>query len=125
MLKKASHILLALILLVSTMGMAVSKHYCGGNFVSVSIFKQAKSCCDMDGCCKNENHFYQVKDDFSSPVITTVPFLAELDVLGHDILAIESLLTEPEQENTNVFVDFSPPPKNIQTVLSLKQVYLL
>lgn len=125
MLRKISHIISAILLLVSSMGLAVSKHYCHGEFVSVSIFREADSCCDMPGCCQNENHFYQVKDDFSAPVITTVPFLAELDILGHDLLAIESLLTEPEQENTNISVAFSPPPKTTQTVLSLKQVYLL
>ena len=125
MLRKISHIISAILLLVTSMGLAVSKHYCHGEFVSVSIFHEADSCCDMQGCCQNENHFYQVKEDFSSPVITTIPVLAELDVLGHDLLAIESLLTEPESENTATITDYSPPPKNIQTVLSLKQVYLL
>ena len=125
MLRKISHIISAILLLVTSMGLAVSKHYCHGEFVSVSIFHEADSCCDMQGCCQNENHFYQVKEDFSSPVITTIPVLAELDVLGHDLLAIESSLTEPESENTATFTDYSPPQKNIQTVLSLKQVYLL
>ena len=125
MLRKISHIISAILLLVSSMGLAVSKHYCHGEFVSVSIFHEADSCCDMAGCCKNENHFYQVKEDFSSPVISTVPMLAELDILGHDLAAFESLLTEPEADNTTSFIDYSPPPKNIQTVLSLKQLYLL
>ncbi len=125
MLRKISHIISAILLLVTSMGMAVSKHYCHGELVSVSVFHEADSCCDMPGCCTNENHFYQVKEDFSSPVISTVPVLAELDILGHDLLATESLLTETESENTTSFIDYSPPPKNIQTVLSLKQVYLL
>lgn len=125
MLRKISHIILSLLLLGSTMGLVISKHYCGGELVSVSVNHEADSCCDMAGCCQNENHFYQVKDDFSTPVISTIPYLAELDILGYDLLAIESLLTEPETENTISFIDYSPPPNNIQTVLSLKQVYLL
>jgi len=125
MLRKISHIISAILLLVSSMGLAVSKHYCHGEFVSVSIFHEADSCCDMPGCCTNENHFYQVKEDFSSPVITTAPVLAQLDVLGHNLPTTENSLTEPESENTTSFIDYSPPPKNIQTVLSLKQVYLL
>ncbi|MEZ5104185.1 MAG: hypothetical protein R2757_06805 [Draconibacterium sp.] len=125
MIRKISHIIFSLILLVSTMGLVISKHYCGGELVSVSVYHNADSCCDMDGCCQNETHTYQVKDDFSTPVISTIPVLAELDVLGHDLLVVESLLTEPEQENTNLYVDFSPPPKTTQTVLSQKQVYLL
>jgi len=125
MLKKFSHIILASLLLVSTMGVAISKHFCSGFFVSISVFHEAKSCCDNSDCCHNEDHFYQVKDDFSAPVISTVPFLAELDILGHDLAEFDSLLTEPESENTSSYIDFSPPPKNIQTVLSEKQVYLL
>ncbi len=125
MLKAFSHIILSMVLLVSTIGMTVSKHYCGGEIVSVSVFHEADSCCDMKGCCQNENHTYQVKDDFSSPVITAIPVLAELDILGHDLLANESLLTVPESENPVSFIANSPPPKTIQTVLSLKQVYLL
>lgn len=125
MLKKLSHIVLSLLLLVSTMGVAVSKHFCSGSFVSASVFHEAKSCCGDSDCCHNEDQFYQVKDDFSTPIISTVPLLAELDILGHDLTTFECLLKEPESEITPAFIDYSPPPKNIQTVLSLKQVYLL
>ena len=125
MIRKISHIIFSLILLVSTMGLVISKHYCSGEMISVSVFHEEEPCCDMNGCCSNETHNYQVKDNFSTPVISTIPVLAELDILGHDLLALESLLTEPVQENTNIFTDFSPPPKTTQTVLSLKQVYLL
>ncbi len=124
MLKTFSHITLSLVLLISTMGMVVSKHYCGNEVVSVSINHASNSCCDMGNCCSTETHTYQVKDDFSSPVITTIPLLAELDILGHDLFETEGL-TEPESENPASFIANSPPPKTIQTVLSLKQVYLI
>ncbi len=127
MLQKISHIILAALLMISTMGMAVSKHYCGGELVSVSFFENENddSCCDMDNCCHNEKQIYQVKEDFSVPSASAIPVLAELDILGYDLLAVESLITEPESENTNSYIDFSPPPPKIQTVLSEKQVYLL
>jgi len=126
MLKTFSHIILSLILLVSTMGMAVSKHYCGGELVSVSLNENSSddSCCDMDNCCHNETQVYKVKEDFSSPGITTLPVLAELDILGHDLFVTEGL-AEPDSENSTLFVEDSPPSKTIQTVLALKQVYLL
>ena len=111
-------------LLISTIGFMVSKHYCGGEMVGISVFQEEEPCCDMDGCCHNETHTYQVKNDFSAPVNTTIPILAELDVIGHDLLFIEGLLDEPESDN-KTFIDYTSPPKNIQTVLSLKQVYLL
>ncbi len=85
MLRKFSHIILSFTLLVSTMGLVISKHYCGGDLVSVSVNHHSESCCGMGGCCKNETHIYQVKEDFSASGIAVVPVLAELDILGHDL----------------------------------------
>lgn len=124
MLKKFSHIILSSLLLISTMGVAVSKHYCSGSFVSVSVFNEAESCCGESDCCHNETQVYQVKTDFSAPVFQTAPVLAELDILGHDLFETNYLVL-PEKENPAPFVSHSPPPKSIQTILSLKQVYLL
>jgi hypothetical protein len=125
MLRNISHIILSFTLLVSTMGLVISKHYCGGELVSVSVNHSDESCCDMGNCCQNETHTFQVKENFSTPAIASVPVLAELDILGHDLLSIESLLGEPESDNSSAFVEFSPPPKSIQTVLSERQLYLL
>ena len=89
MLRKISHIILSALLLATTMGMAVSKHYCSGSFVSLKLFDEAKSCCGDSDCCHNENHFYQVKDDFSAIQIQDVPQLAETDILGHELFSFE------------------------------------
>jgi len=124
MLKKFSHIILSTLLLVSTMGVAISKHYCSGTFVSSSVFHEAKSCCGDSDCCHNEDQFYQVKDDFSAPAVLTAPILAELDILGHDLIS-DILYIAPEPEKTVILYDGSPPPPTIQKVLSLKQTYLL
>ena len=124
MLKKVSHIILSILLLVSTMGVAVSKHYCSGSFVSFSVFHEAKSCCGDSDCCHNENQVYQVKTDFSAPANNSVPVLAELDILGLNLYT-EVLSTAPNKELGELLFDSSPPPKTIQKVLSLKQVYLL
>ncbi len=124
MLKRISHITLSLLLLVSTMGMTVSKHFCGGSLVSVSVLGDDDSCCDMGNCCHNETQVYQVKEDFSIPPVSTIPVLAELDILGHDLFA-QRLLNAPEAEVAGSnFID-PPPLLPIQKTLSLKQVYLL
>jgi hypothetical protein len=125
MFKRISHIILSFVLLVSTMGMAVSKHYCGEDLISVSVFNSENdACCDMDDCCQNENQIYQVKEDFSIPPVSTIPVLAELDILGHDLIAGTGLIgTEKETKNT-VF-DESPRLLPLQKTLALKQVYRL
>ena len=118
MLRKSSHIILAALLMISTMGMAVSKHYCGDDLVSVSMFDEAETCCGDMGCCRTENEFFQVKEDYSTPVVLTTPVLAE-----H--LLKENFIATAEHQIFEFSYDESPHPLNIQTVLSLKQVYLL
>src|SRR5690606_38273001 len=115
---------LSSLLLFSTMGMVVSKHFCGDSFVSSSVFHQAESCCGDSDCCHNETSFYQVKDNFSAPAIAAIPVLAEIEILGHDLFA-EIFTTIPETEILTLKISDSPPPPKIQTVLSLEQQYLL
>ena len=124
MLQKFSHIILATLLMISTMGMAVSKHYCGNDLVSVSMFDEAETCCGDMGCCHTENEFFQVKEDYSTPVVLTTPLSAEIEILGHNLLN-EDFFVAAENEIFEFSYDESPPPKTIQTVLSLRQVYLL
>ncbi len=78
----------------------------------------------MDNCCHNETQVYQVKEDFSVPVVSNIPVLAELDVLGHDLFAA-GLLSDPEIEVASLDFIETPPLLPIQKTLSLKQVYLL
>jgi hypothetical protein len=124
MFKIFSHTILAFVLLVSTIGLVVSKHYCGAEMVAVSVFHEEEPCCDMGGCCKNETHTFQVKEDFSTPAITTLPILAEIEILGHDLFETAGII-ESEIDDPEPFIANSPPPKSIQKVLSLKQLYLL
>ncbi|MFV0589847.1 MAG: HYC_CC_PP family protein [Draconibacterium sp.] len=123
MIRKLSHIILATLLLVSTVGMAVSKHYCHNSLVDVSLFAQADSCCDDGGCCTNDNHFYQVKEDFSAPVISTVPVLAEIDILVQILLNPDILF--PNELTEEFEITNEPPPPTVLEFLAEEQLYLL
>jgi len=123
MIKKLNHIILASLLLISTMGLAVSKHYCHSSLVDVSIFAEADSCCDDGGCCSNENHFYQVKEDFSAPVISTIPILAEIDVLHQTLLDPDILI--PNELTKEFELTNDPPPPTVMEFLAEEQLYLL
>jgi len=123
MIKILSHIVFATLLLVSTIGMAVSKHYCNNSLVGTSVFSNADSCCDDGGCCTNENHFYQVNEDFSAPVISTVPLLTEIEILKQTLFDHE-LLT-PGESAENFIISNDPPPATVPELLAWEQVYLL
>lgn len=123
MIQKLSHIILASLLLVTTMGMAVSKHYCHNSLVDVSFFAKAKSCCDDGGCCTNENHFYQVKEDFSAPVISTIPVIAEIDILQRTLPDFD--ISTPNELTEKFDLSNGPPPPTVMEFLADGQVYLL
>jgi uncharacterized membrane protein YadS len=122
MLKKISHIILALLVLVTTMGMTVSAHYCGGELKSVHLLSAADSCCG-DACtsCHNEIIKVKVEDDytissFSIDFESVFTLLPALTYLFHEIIISEVVVQVAHHK---------PPPLKIQTVLSNLQVYRL
>lgn len=69
MFTKVIYVLMSLVLLISTTGLTVDKHYCGDNLVSVSFFGHAGSCGDMDGsCCRQDTDTYKLTLDYTTPV---------------------------------------------------------
>ena len=64
---KISHIVIVLLLLVSTTGFSISKHYCENHLVSVAINKNAEPCNNHeDSCCQNFTVHFEVEDYFNS-----------------------------------------------------------
>lgn len=68
--RKFLHIFLALSLLFSTAGLAVTKHFCEEVLIHVSVGQEASSCCasneESSDCeeCENETDHLVVEDDF-------------------------------------------------------------
>jgi hypothetical protein len=124
MLKSFSHIILSFLLLAATTGMAVSKHYCGDSLISTVIFGEAEPCCDSGNCCHNNSEFYQLDEDFSAPAASIIPQITEVELL---VALIEpNLEIFGNQVEKSFFTERKPPPLNkTQTVLSLKQTWLL
>lgn len=124
MLRKTSHIILSSLLLFATVGLTISKHYCGRNLISTSIFGEAESCCDNSDCCKNETETFQLDEDYSLVSVSEVPQSAEFELLNLAILVYNFSVIETKEIQEFFESDLPPPPK-IQTVLSQRQTYLL
>lgn len=125
MFRKIAHLTLALLLLTTTMGFSVSKHYCGTRLVEISINSEAEPCCDDMGtstCCHNETEYYQLDEDFVSSVSIENFQLANLIVLFPTVIIYFIDVPEIEIEVANYAE--SPPIPTIQTKLSLLQTYL-
>ena len=124
MFRRFSHIFLSFLLLAATTGMAVSKHFCGGSLVSVDFFEVAEPCCNSGNCCQNETVIYQLDEDFSTPVSSQIPQIIDFELL---VFAVEpGLEISSDNMEKSFFTERkSPPPPKIQTLLSLKQTWLL
>ena len=122
MLRKIKHIILALLLLVSTSGVAISKHYCGTNLKSVSILTTPESCCEGPaGCCHNENVEIEIKDNYS-----IASFNYDFSVFAVESSSLMELLQLNVSEFTPDFHIYSYlPEQRMQTRLSCLQTYRL
>ena len=122
MLRKSTHIVVTLLLLISTMGITLSAHYCGDNLKSVSVLADPDSCCNIpDGCCHDESETFKIEDEFASSSIHFEPKLVLTQVLEYFIPSIEDL----SATHFRVRVIDEPPPPTTQQVLSNLQVYIL
>ena len=123
MLKKTVNIFISFVFLLSTMGFTVSKHYCGNKLVDVSINVEAESCCDMDGCCHNENEHFQLEEEFVGSIS-----IDSFEDIGIDLLfpIYFISITNESIESVNSTIELAelPPPPKILTRLSLLQTYL-
>jgi len=123
MLKKTVNIFMSMLFLLTTMGFTVSKHYCGNKLVDVSINVEAESCCNMEGCCHNENEHFQLEEEFVGSIS-----IDSFEDIGIDLLFpiyFISIVNEPTK-SVNSIIELAdlPPPSKILIRLSLLQTYL-
>ena len=108
---------MSFVFLLTTMGFTVSKHYCGNELVDVSINVEAESCCDMEGCCHNENEHFQLEEEFVSSIN-----IDSFEDIGIDLLFpiyFISITNEPiESVNSSIELADLPPSPKIQTFLA-------
>jgi len=82
MIKKAANIVLILLMLIATSGVAVTRHYCGPTEKSFSIYSTPKSCCDSH-CdkCHNVFKFTKVNDNFVAETSIHAPSISDFATL--------------------------------------------
>lgn len=125
MLRKITHIVLSMILLVSTTGISFSMHYCGGELISASVNTKAETCCDgSGGCCENKTIHVEIEDDYVCPVYTDSTNIEEIDFLFPILFVLHTELIEENIKANFAFNGSSSPPPT-QTRLALLQTYLI
>ncbi len=119
MLKNAGYILLTSLLLLTTVGFVISRHYCNNILVSTSLDIPAGSCNHSmdDDCCHNSNNYIVLKAYFVQPESKTTT-IAVNEVLD---IKTDSFFEEHLSENRGILsaLMFVPPKgKNIAQLLN-------
>ncbi|MDZ7742486.1 MAG: hypothetical protein U5Q03_12240 [Bacteroidota bacterium] len=114
---------LAFLLVFSTIGVTINKHFSDGELYSVALFTDADSCCAVDcNCCHEESETHQVKDEFitSSFELAKVFFTEAITLIYEkfvqDLFGIEKTKACLEQDKS--------PPNRI-TGEEYTQVFLI
>lgn len=123
MFRNIFHIILTLFLIISISGFSISKHYCGHQLVSVKINQEAKACCDdTGGCCHNQTDFFQLDEDFEVLPVLENELIKTATLFAFYYIIVDHLFDL--NGTTDVLITDSPPPKDLQMVLSGLQSYL-
>ncbi len=70
MFKRIAHIIVISLLLVSTSGISITRHYCGNSLMSLAVFSTPHNCCEGDcNKCHNEHTLTKVTDDMEKPAM--------------------------------------------------------
>ncbi len=120
---KVINIITVCLLLVSTTGFSISRHYCGEALIDVAVNKQAETCCSNPDCCDTETDYYQLDDDFlMSDAVSVKPE----QVISVDLLApVHSIQIENNIIDQLVtFTDGISPPVR-QHFQAVYQIFLL
>ncbi|MCF8368810.1 MAG: hypothetical protein K9G76_07180 [Bacteroidales bacterium] len=116
---KIIHLFVASILLFSTIGVVVNKHYSGGELFSTALFVKAQSCCASSCChheraggCREESDYYRLEADYITPESET-----KLNLHGENFTFTSYELYSNVNSSSIVvscntmLILFKPPPK--------------
>lgn len=117
------HIILASLLLVSTTGITVKRHYCLGQFQFASLNIWSLPCCAEDAqnippCCSDDYEHIQVKDDFQ--------LFAGVDLIIPDVLTalpavhLQKIKIETEELSKVFYQNYKPPLISIDRQVELQ-----
>lgn len=131
---RITSVLLALIVLISTLSLTVEKHFCGDTLVDVAIFSQSNKCgmkmASMDSgkaiksksCCKDEVNIIEGQDDLLVKSMDDFEGLQKHFIVAftHTYFQLFEDVTEPEVS----YQDYKPP-KIIQDIQVLHDTFLI
>ena len=114
--KKTFSVLLALIILLSSLNFSLSAHYCGQTIVDVALFGDAEACLmsaemnndsEEEPCCSDRQIIIEGEDYLSSKSFEKQE-VEKIDIILADLQFPIELLLEEEQTNSSL-LQYTPP----------------
>jgi hypothetical protein len=135
MIRKTLHIVVASLILISTMGITINMHYCHDQLIDLAFNSPAHSCCDIndegasqsqDKCpgCQDESIVVDPGDDYE---VTALAFNFE-NLHNIDLIFTSALFTSLQgidEPTKNEVPWYKKPPPYQEVVLSQIQSYLI
>jgi len=129
---KMFSVVLALLVLLSTLSFTIDKHFCGETLVDSAIFSKAKTCgMEMEdaqetglkkSCCKEEVDIIKGQDELKLTSFDNLKFQQQVFITSFVYSYIYPIIELKENEIT--FDDY-PPPLIVKTIYKLDEVYLI
>ncbi|WP_062058165.1 HYC_CC_PP family protein [Aquimarina longa] len=130
-----SAIIMAIVVLCSTMSFTLDMHYCGTTLVDIALYKEAKSCgmeqvisdsptCTVltkKGCCTDKQFAYEGQDELRTSLDKTT-FEQQVFVISFYYSYINLF---EGFENTIIPSEEYPPPILIKDIQVLNQTFLI
>lgn len=132
---KITSILMALVVLFSTMSFTIDMHYCGDTLMDTAIFHKAKTCgmemetslsnseCSIikKDCCKEEQIIVKGQKELK---ISFDKLTFEKQILVASFIYSYINLFETVDEEINTFSKY-PPPLIVKSIYKLDETYLI
>jgi hypothetical protein len=133
--RKISAIIMAFVVLLSTMSFTVSEHYCGHTLVDIALFSKAESCgmelqktasidgnfINKDNCCKDNIKEFKGQNELNTD-FSTLNFEQQVFVASFTYSYLN--LFEELKENSIPFKYYTPPLL-VTDILVLDQTFLI
>lgn len=114
-------------MLISTIGISITRHYCGEVLSEVYLSSAEKTCCEKKApvdCCHSESDQISISDAFKIQSVINYELKTNLPVIA-DLSLIESVISIELSSYSQLtpFSDTSPPlPEDFQVAF---QVFLI
>jgi hypothetical protein len=120
----AKRILIVVMLCVTTTGFSVSKHYCSGELVSLSVNSESESCCGStcDNCQNLTEHLNLDITSIIQPPAYSPDIQLLIPALSKSVFDFD--ITTASSNNSSIG-QFQPQAKLPVRTLAFRQAYLI